>query len=162
MRSALEAKLQRFEIPVLKDNTLNFLRRHWDDWTDSISNEHRLQREYEELVERICSDTLQRYRTEYIGSDRHREVMQLALSELLVLLEIPGMANSLGKIRSVVTWPVRTLLSSGKKSSPAPQDDRNEERRLLDELGKHATASLNASLSLRETGTDERLSLIHI
>jgi len=156
VRSALEAKLQRFEIPVLKDNTLNFLRRHWDDWTDSVSNEHRLQREYEELVERICSDILQRYRTEYIDSDRHREVMQLALSELLVLLEIPGMANSLGKIRSVVTWPVRTLLSSGKKSSPAPQDDRNEERRLLDELGKHATASLNASLSLRETGTDER------
>lgn len=153
---AIKSKLQRTAAPVLKDNTLNFLRHHWEDWTDSVNVEHRLRREYEDLVKRICSDTLIRYRAEYIDSDRHREVMQLALSELLVLLEIPGMANSLGKIRSVVTWPVRTLLSSANKPSPVPEDDRNEERRLLDELGKHVTASLNASLSIREKGADKR------
>jgi len=55
-----------------------------------------------------------------------------------------------------VTWPVRTLLSSANKPSPVPEDDRNEERRLLDELGKHVTASLNASLSIREKGADKR------
>jgi len=154
LHSAALSQIKRTDVSALKENVLGYLRNHWDDWTASASAEHRLHREYADLVERTCNDTAKRYQTEYIDSDRHQEVMQLALSELLVLLEVPGLAGPLGKIRSVVTWPVRTLLSSANKSALEVEDDRNEERRLLDELGKHATASLSASISIREKGAD--------
>ena len=155
VQRAVLDNVARQEPEQLTENTLGYFRHHWDDWISGVSSEHRLQRECDDLLERICNDIVERYRTEYMNSDRHKEVMRLALSELLVLLEIPGMAKPLGRIRSAVTWPVRTLLSSANKPSPVPQDDRNEERRLLDELGKHAIASLGASLSIRETGSDQ-------
>jgi len=146
--------LQRASQEDVKNNTLGFIRNHWSLWTAGVSAEHQLQAEYRELVEKVAAETLQRYRSEYIDSDRHREVIQLALSELLVLLEVPGMAKPLSKIRSVVTWPVRTLIGAAKEPSPVSNDDRNEERRLLDELGKHATATLIASIARKESGTD--------
>ena len=77
-------------------------------------------------MDKVAAETAQRYRTEYIDSDRHREVIQLALSELLVLLEVPGMAKPLSKIRSVVTWPVRTLVGAAREPSPVANDDRND------------------------------------
>jgi len=146
--------LQRASHDELKNNALGFIRSHWSRWTASVSAEHRLQSEYEALVDKVAAETAQRYRTEYIDSDRHREVIQLALSELLVLLEVPGMAKPLSKIRSVVTWPVRTLVGAAREPSPVANDDRNEERRLLDELGKHSTATLIASIARRESGDD--------
>ena len=150
----IKDSLQRVSDDELKNNTLGFIRRHWPDWIAGISAEHRLQSEYKALVEKTALDTTRRYRTEYIDSDRHREVIQLALSELLVLLEVPGMAGPLSKIRSVVTWPVRTLVGAATEPSPVKDDDRNEERRLLDELGNHSTATLIASIARLESGTD--------
>lgn len=147
-------QLKRVEPDQLKSNTVNFIKQHWNGWTASVSAEHRLLNEYIALVDSVTAETAQRYRTEYIDSDRHREVIQLALSELLVLLEVPGMAKPLSKIRSVVTWPVRTLIKTAKEPSPLAKDDRNEERRLLDELGKHSSASLIASIARKESGSD--------
>lgn len=154
LQQLVNTHLLRAEPEVIKDNTLGFIKAHWSGWTNSVVAEHRLKREYTTLVEKTASQTIQRYQTEYIDSDRHREVIQLALSELLVLLEVPGMAKPLGKIRSVVTWPVRTLMNKTKQASPVSSDDRNEEQRLLDEIGKHATATLKASVAKKESGPD--------
>jgi len=150
----IKACLQPASRDELKNKSLAFIRSHWSGWTAGVSAEHRMQTEYKVLVDTVAKETAQRYRTEYIDSDRHREVIQLALSELLVLLEVPGMAKPLSKIRSVVTWPVRTLVSAAKEPAPVTDDDRNEERRLLDELGKHSTATLIASIADRESGAD--------
>jgi len=154
LQKNIKASLQRASQGDLKNNTLGFIRNHWSDWTSGVSAEHRLQSEYKTLVENVAQETAQRYRTEYIDSDRHREVIQLALSELLVLLEVPGMAKPLSKIRSVVTWPVRTLVNTAREPSPVSNDDRNEERRLLDDLGKHSVATLIASIAQKESGSD--------
>lgn len=148
------ANLSRAKPEVIKANTIGYIQEHWSGWTNNVAAEHRLQREYKSLVEKTAVEAAQRYKSEYIDSDRHREVIQLALSELLVLLEVPGMAKPLSKIRSVVTWPVRTLINSTKEASPVAGDDRNEERRLLDELGKHATSSLITSVAKKELGAD--------
>ena len=71
-----------------------------------------------------------------------------------MLLEVPGLAKPLSKIRSVVTWPVRKLTGNFTEQATVVKDDRNEERRLLDELGKHAMAKLISSLAKKETTTD--------
>ena len=63
-----------------------------------------------------------------------------------MLLEVPGLAKPLSKIRSVVTWPVRKLTGNFTEQATVVKDDRNEERRLLDELGKHTMAKLISCL----------------
>lgn len=150
LRQLVTLHLGRREPAQLKDDTLDYLRSHWSSWTAGISAEHTLQREYSAMVDMVVDRSMDRYRAEYIDSDRHKEVIQLALSELLVLLELPGLAKPLSKIRSAVTWPVRTLIAKTKAPSHVLKDDRNEERRLLDELSKHTIASLNAALAARE------------
>ncbi len=154
LRQIALQQLKRRQPEQLKTDTLEYLRLHWPNWTSGLSAEHRMQREYQVMVELVVDSSLQRYKTEYLESDRHREVIQLALSELLVLLEVPGMAKPLSKIRSVVTWPVRTLISRASEPSPVAKDGRNEERRLLDELGKHTIASLGSSIAARESSAD--------
>lgn len=154
LEKLVENNLQPPESQVIKNNALSFIKHQWNSWTTSVVAEQRLRREYERLVENTASQTIKRYRQEYIHNERHREVIQLALSELLVLLEVPGLAKPLGKIRSVVTWPVRKLAGNIREQSPVVKDDRNEERRLLDELGKHATATLISALAKKESGAD--------
>ncbi len=154
LRQIVQQQLRRRQPEQLKADTLEYLRLHWPNWTSAVSAEHRMQHEYHVMVDLVVDSSLQRYKTEYLESDRHREVIQLALSELLVLLEVPGMAGPLSKIRSVVTWPVRTLISRANEPSTVAKDGRNEERRLLDELGKHTLASLSASVAARESSAD--------
>jgi len=154
LQQTVSDHLVRSEPSEMKANTLGFIRQHWEGWTTPVAAEHRLQREYKALVEKAAAETSRRYHTEYLDSDRHQEVIQLALSELLVLLEVPGLAKPLSKIRNVVTWPVRTLMGSARQPLSVAKDDRNEERRLLDELGKHATATLINSVAKKESGPD--------
>jgi len=137
----------------LQEDAVHFIKAHWQDWTAGLQSNYRVKRDYEVMVNRLSDDLARRYQKEYIDSDRHKEVLQLALSELLVLLEIPIMAKSLGKVRSAVTWPVRKLL--GAKNRSVAQDDRNEERRILDELCKHAVTNLGTGIAIRNTGKDE-------
>ncbi len=154
LRQLVSSKLERPPVELLKEQTLGFIRQQWQSWISPVADQHRLQREYQQLVNKTVAATVARYKREYIDSERHREVIQLALSELLVLLEVPGLAGPLSKVRSVVTWPVRTFISNAREPSPVANDDRNEERRLLDELGNHATATLIASVAKHESGPD--------
>ena len=154
LRHIVREQMVHRSVEDLRTSALRFINHHWSGWTSGVVAEHRSRRQYAAMVELIADETMNRYRSEYIDADRHKEVFQLALSELLVLLEVPGMAKPLSKVRSVVTWPVRTLMSAAKESDSAPRDDRNEERRLLDELCKHSIASLAASLAALEIGAE--------
>jgi len=153
LREAVQQLLKVPDEKIIQENTVHFLNTHWQDWTAGLQSNYRVRRDYEVMVNRLSDDLVQRYKKEYIDSDRHKEVLQLALSELLVLLEIPIMAKSLGKVRSAVTWPVRKLL--GNTSRSITKDDRNEERRILDELCKHAVTNLGTGIAIRKTGRDE-------
>jgi len=152
LRTAVHQNLKVLDEKDLKENTVQFINSHWQEWTAGLQSNYRVRRDYEVMVNRLSDDLVQRYQKEYIDSDRHKEVLQLALSELLVLLEVPIMAKSLGKVRSVVTWPVRKIL--GTKNRAIAQDDRNEERRILDELCKHALTNLGTGITVRNTGQD--------
>ena len=157
LRHVVREQMVHRSVEDLRASALRFINHHWSGWTGGVIAEHRSHREYAAMVDLIVDETMDRYRSEYIDADRHKEVFQLALSELLVLLEVPGMAKPLSKVRSVVTWPVRTLMSASKESVPVPRDDRNEEQRLLEELCKHSIASLVASLAALEIGDAGRV-----
>jgi len=54
------------------------------------------------------------YQRSYLDDPSKNDTFNRALAELLSLLEIPGLANTLSKTRSIVTWPARKLLGFGK------------------------------------------------
>jgi hypothetical protein len=56
---------------------------------------------------------LQHYRDEFLEHPQRFDTFRLAILELLQLLELPGLARTLTRVRQVLTWPARRLLDSG-------------------------------------------------
>lgn len=154
IRIAIESQLSRSDVATLQSDVNRFMSVHWSDWTASVVDDHRLQMEWKAIVDDVAEMLVHRYRSEYLEGSRHKETFQLALAELLALLEVPGMAEPLSKIRSVVTWPVRKLMekaTDAASSADVIKDDRSEERRLLEELGEHGLSQLAVRLSAQQT-----------
>jgi len=115
------------------------LKRHWGNWTAPIRAEQEARRAWGELVDAALEAMLRSYRREFLDDSRRYDTFRLATVELLHLLELPGAAHALGKIRSVLTWPARQLIGRGRallsrsraRSGPRP-DLAGEERVLFD------------------------------
>lgn len=130
---------------ALNQSIRHFAKRHWHDWTASVTAEHQLRSRWSSDVDLVCDEAIALYGREYLQHDRYKETFQLALAELLALLEVPGIAEPITKLRSIVTWPMRKLKEAAISQHSAPahaQDDRSEERRVLEELGGHALTQL--------------------
>ncbi len=158
IRATVSAELLKHEkisrdCVALRTDAVRFMQSQWSLWTAPLDSQLRLRRDWKNHIDTTCDDLLKRYRTEYLDHSRYRETFQLALAELLVLLEVPGMAEPLGKIRNLVTWPVRKLLSTARESrtESGPKDERTEERRVLDELGEHGMTRLASQITLAPT-----------
>ena len=153
LRSAISSQLHRPPLETLQLQSKDFMAVHWSRWTAPLVEEHQRQTEWKHLVDRMSEALVARYRSEYLGGARNKEIFQLALAELLALLEVPGVAEPLSRLRSVVTWPVRKLIGTATDSarqSDVPKDDRGEERRLLEELAEHGLSQLAVQISERE------------
>lgn len=133
-------------------NVNDVVRHYWQDWTLSVSRIHDNQRTWRETVEQSCDELLRNYQKEYLDSKRHDETLRLAVAELLVLLEIPGLAEPLTKIRNLVTWPMRKVLSaaSARTGGITHGDNRREEQRLLESLFDHCLTGIAASVANRQ------------
>ncbi len=154
IQSSIGSTIKRAEPEVLMSAANDFITAYWRLWTAPVAEDHRIQAEWKLLVDNTAADLVKRYKSEYLEHNRHRETFRLALAELLTLLEVPGMAAPLTKIRSVVTWPMRKLISTAIEAKKTPQevkDDRSDERRLLEELGEHGLSKIAVSLADKQT-----------
>jgi hypothetical protein len=91
-----------------------------------------------QLLDHAVKEALAQYERDYLEHPHHYETFQNALLELLTLLEIPGLAKILSKIRRVLTWPVRQVFRwgrFGKRSSDAV--DISQEINLLNQKAEH-------------------------
>ena len=73
-----------------------------------------------------------------------QKTMQQAVARLLELLEIPGLADTLGRARHVLTWPARKLrgiFSTGSVQLSA-QERQSRETAILEETVAQALVSL--------------------
>ena len=86
-----------------------YFRKHWHDWLTPVMAEHQAYTEWHSSVEQASGELLSYYQTHYLQQTRYSEALQRAISKLLELLEIPILAGTLGTLRKVITWPVRTL-----------------------------------------------------
>lgn len=90
---------------------------HWRDWLTPVLDEHTAETAWERLVNDAVDDAAKLYQRDYLNHPQHYETFQRALSELLTLMEIPGLAKPMRAARQVVTWPMRQLVKMGRRAS---------------------------------------------
>jgi ethanolamine utilization protein EutP (predicted NTPase)/GTPase SAR1 family protein len=140
------------------DKLPGFMRAHWPAWTGSATLERESTRQWASMVQQACESFKRDYQQEYLDHARKDETLQLALAELLVLLEVPGIAQPLTRLRGIVTWPVRQLMSqveSRRDDLDARDKDVSEESRLLTQMGDQVVNTLATSLVSKVAGDSQ-------
>lgn len=111
------------------------LQKHWQSWLEPVLAEHSSLKDWEGLVEQVIQQGLDSYQRDYLNHPHHYETFQHALAELLNLLEIPGLAGILANTRRLLTWPVRKMMSVGRKRLHIA--DSSQEITLLNQIAEH-------------------------
>lgn len=127
------------------------LQLHWQNWLQPVLAEHQLFADWQAMVEDVLEQGLKQYRRDFLDHPHHYETFQYALTELLNLLELPGVAGILAGTRRVLTWPFRQLMKLGKKRQHIA--DTSQEVALLNQIAGHLLIQL-ADRLLDKTGHD--------
>lgn len=130
------AKHERFEQELLK--------RHWQTWLEPVFSEHQALNDWLELVDLMIKQAMESYQRDYLNHPHHYETFQLAMTELLNLMEIPGFASILAGTRKVLTWPVRQVMKLGRKRLHIA--DSSYEIALLNQIAEHTLIQLTDKL----------------
>ena len=113
---------------------------HWQPWLEPVLAEHSSLKDWHGLVDQVIEQGLDSYQRDYLNHPHHYETFQLALAELLNLLEIPGLAGLLANTRRVLTWPIRKMMSIGRKRLHIT--DSSQEITLLNQIAEHVLIQL--------------------
>ncbi len=116
------------------------LQKYWQSWLKPVLAEHSSLNDWQGLVDHAIKEGLDSYQRDYLNHPHHYETFQHALAELLSLLEIPGLAGILANTRRLLTWPVRKMMSLGKKRLHIA--DSSQEITLLNQIAEHVLIQL--------------------
>ena len=116
----------------------NWLQQHWQDWLAPIRAEHQALATWRLWVDQCFVEAGSAYRRDFLDHPHHNDTFQIALVNLLTLLEIPGFAKVLSKTRQAMTWPVRKLISLSK----GQQRKIGQEDLILKLSGEHVMIQL--------------------
>ncbi|HEY8219285.1 MAG TPA: GTPase [Methylobacter sp.] len=125
-------KHTRFEQELLKN--------HWQTWLEPVFAEHQALNDWHELVDLMINQAMDSYQRDFLNHPHHYETFQLAMTELLNLMEIPGLARLLADTRQVLTWPVRQIMKLRRKSLHIA--DSSYEIALLNQIAEHTLIQL--------------------
>lgn len=106
---ALRAMVTKATNTDTEPNIGPYFQQHQQAWLAAVRTQHHAESEWQETVRQVSDEFLQYYRNHYLQQQRYSEALQRAITKLLELLEIPILAGTLGSLRKVITWPVRTL-----------------------------------------------------
>ena len=93
------------------------LQQHWGAWMEPVRVELEAAAIWEQSIEAAINQALAAYRDEFLDHPKRFDTFRLAILELLQLLELPGLARSLTRVRQVLTWPARQLFDSRRMKS---------------------------------------------
>ena len=116
------------------------LQKHWHNWLEPVLAEHSLLNDWHRLIDQVIKQGLESYQRDYLNHPHHYETFQHALAELLNLLEIPGLAGILASTRRMLTWPIRKMMSIGRKRLHIA--DSSQEITLLNQIAEHVLIQL--------------------
>jgi 50S ribosome-binding GTPase len=133
------------------------LLQHWTAWMEPVRAELEAAAAWEQCVAAAIGQALIAYRDEFLEHPQRFDTFRLAILELLQLLELPGLARVLTRVRQTLTWPARRLLDSrklktltGRLRGRAVRDLPGEELVLRDLL-EHLLTSLSRDALRRGT-----------
>lgn len=113
-------------------------RKHWPAWTEPLRAEIQAQEAWRKLVDKTLEQALEIYRHDYLDHPYAYETFQRALAELLILLEVPGLAKPMMYFRKAITWPIRALF----KRKPKRTGENIQELVILQNAVEHALLQL--------------------
>jgi GTPase SAR1 family protein len=116
------------------------LKRRWQTWLAPVFAEHQALNDWAELVDLMIKQAMESYQRDYLNHPHHYETFQLAMTELLNLMEIPGLARILAGTRKILTWPVRQIMKLGRKRLHIA--DSSYEIALLNQIAEHMLIQL--------------------
>lgn len=128
---------------------------YWPEWLEPISQEHQALKDWDQLIEQMIKQALDNYQRDFLDHPHHYETFQVAMAELLTLLEIPGLAGVLAGTRRVLTWPVRQLMKLGRRQ--ASLTDTSHEVALLNQIAEHALLQMTDKLRDKAEEHQQRL-----
>jgi len=120
------------------------IRKYWSAWLEPVIAEHQAVADWQELLKQTMQVGLDSYQRDYLNHPHHYENFQLALAELLTLLEIPGLAGVLASTRKILTWPIKQLLKLGRKRLHLA--DTSHEIALLQQISEHMLIQMSDKL----------------
>ncbi len=131
-----------------------FLQRHWRDWTAPLRREHAAEAAWRGLVEAAVAEARAVYERDYLRNPAYGDTLQRAMVQLLELLEVPGLAAGLARLRQAITWPARTLGGLLKRQGPGPeQSARDNEAEVVEEAVQHALVQLQHQAAEEASGS---------
>ncbi len=116
------------------------MKRHWQTWLEPVFAEHQALNDWHELIDLMIKQAMESYQRDYLNHPHHYETFQLAMAELLNLMEIPGLARILAGTRKILTWPVRQIMKLGRKRLHIT--DSSYEIALLNQIAEHTLIQL--------------------
>ncbi|MEM7258333.1 MAG: GTPase domain-containing protein [Pseudomonadota bacterium] len=147
LRGVINEQLRSESVQVQHQALSATVNGYWHRWTASLTRRHDHQQHWRQQIDEACESLLNTYDNEYLENKKQDETLRLAVAELLVLLEVPGLAEPLTRIRNIVTWPVRKVIQTASQMEPggisARKDTRSEEQRLLESMYEHVITDLS-------------------
>lgn len=154
---SLSERLQQSVYPVLEQlrgqpravNVDAFMKQHWPQWTAPVRDELAQQEIWQQQIAAVLADACQAYQVNYLHAPIYAETMQQAVVRLLELLEIPGLADTLGRARHALTWPARKLRSIFSSGSVqlSVQERQGQETAILEDIIQQALIALQHSVA---------------
>ncbi|MCB1760687.1 MAG: 50S ribosome-binding GTPase [Gammaproteobacteria bacterium] len=111
---------------------LRLLRLNWEAWSVPLRGELAALQMWRQAVRTALDESRADYQRDCLENPRYSYALQRAVVRLLELLEIPGIAAALSRVRSVLTWPARKLRGVlGSRLALAAKDQDQEQQILL-------------------------------
>ena len=131
---------------------IEYLNRYWSQWTAPLRSELAASGYWRRAVEAGIEEAIDTYRRECLDNPHYSYALQRAVIRLLELLEIPGIAAAITKVRSVLTWPARRLQAMFRERLPGKSAaGQDQETGVLKEAVSHLLIELQREASERLT-----------
>lgn len=121
------------------------VRENWQDWVRPVEAEIEASEHWREQVDAQVDAAMAGYSSQYLDHAGRNEAFDRAIIQLLELLEIPGIARPLARVRGVLTWPVRKLIDAFNLGGPAAHGAGEDT--ILTDVVDHALLSLNGVIT---------------
>lgn len=101
---------------------IRFRDAQWASWLAPLYEDERIQLQWQQKLHQQSDSFLDRYDTIYLQHPLHYVSFQLAMAEMLRLLEIPGIGRPLNQLRRLTLWPAKKLQQWLGSDREPPED----------------------------------------